>query len=284
MTARPSRPADPAFDGTSYAAATAHHRAHDDEVLAPVRWRAGLRVLDVGCGVGDLTRSLADLVAPGGEVLGVDASASQVDVARAGGARPDVRFAVARVQDLDAVVPDGWADVVVSVATLHWVPEADQPRAHDRLARVLAPGGTLRLDQGGAGQIGSARPVLDDVAAAHGLGPSPWFFPDARTLGDLLAGAGLVVDDVRLVRQRRALPDRDAMAAWLVSQVLPGYLRGPDAPRGEDRRALERAAVAACATALRRADGSYDQDYVRAQALARAPLGGSRVDRATAYP
>lgn len=266
--------ADAAFSGSAYAGATGHHRAHDADVLAPVAWRAGMRVLDLGCGVGDLTALLAELVAPG-EVLGVDSSASQVEHARAAApARPGLRFEVARAQELDRVVPVGWADVVLSVAVLHWVVEAEQPPVFAQVARALAPGGVFRLDMGGAGQIEDTRAVLDQVAAEHGVGGSPWCFPDVAAATALLVGAGMRPVSVELRRQRRAMPDEAALEGWLRSQVLPGYgradHRGPaadPAPRAE----FEAEAVRRCVRALRREDGSFDQDYVRLDAVAVRP-------------
>ena len=43
----------------------------------------GMRVLDVGSGAGDVALLLADLVGPGGEVVGVDRAAAALDTARA---------------------------------------------------------------------------------------------------------------------------------------------------------------------------------------------------------
>lgn len=256
--------ADARFTGARYAAATGHHRAHDADVLAPVAWRAGMRVLDLGCGVGDLTARVAALVAPG-EVLGVDSSASQVGHARAANPGPGLRYEVARAQELDRVVPTGWADVVLSVAVLHWVVEADQPVVMAQVARVLAPDGVLRLDMGGAGQIADTRVVLDEVAGEHGVAGSPWFFPDEAAATALLVGAGLRPVKVRLVRQRRGMADEAALEGWLRSQVLPGYGRGEALAA---REAFEEEAVRRCAAALRREDGSFDQHYVRLDAVA----------------
>ena len=47
----------------------------------------GERVLDVGCGGGDLSMAAAGAVGPGGSVLGVDLSADELDVARVRAAR-----------------------------------------------------------------------------------------------------------------------------------------------------------------------------------------------------
>jgi len=268
--------ADAAFCGAAYAGATGHHRAHDADVLSPVVWRPGMRVLDVGCGVGDLTARVADLVAPG-EVLGVDASASQVAHAAAHarttagppGPGAGLRFAVARAQELDRLVPAGWADVVLSVAVLHWVPEVDQPVVMAQVARALAPDGVFRADMGGAGQIEDTRAVLEEVAAEHGVGGSSWFFPDEATAGRLLDQGGLAPVRVQLRRQLRGMRDQEALERWLRSQVLPGYGRGGDPVRDSPARAaFEADAVARCVRLLRRQDGSYDQHYVRLDAVA----------------
>ncbi|HEU4674780.1 MAG TPA: methyltransferase domain-containing protein [Motilibacteraceae bacterium] len=253
------------WDGRLYAENTAHHRTNDANILADLRPPADGTVLDVGCGVGDLTERLTELV-PQGRVLGVDADPSMVEQA-AHRARPGLAFAVAPVQDLGAVADDASVDLVVSTACLHWVPAADQPVAVAELARVLRPGGTLRVDMGGAGQIAATRELLDAVSESLGGPASPWFFPTPEEYGELLARAGFDVGTarVRLLRQRRPVPDESAVLGWLRSQVLIAYTARMDADVATaftaevERRAVEE---------LRREDGSYDQDYVRLDVLA----------------
>ena len=212
------------FDGTLYAAATGHHRAHDGEVLDGLDLAPGDRVLDVGCGVGDLTLALWEAVQPGGTVVGLDVSASVLErAAAAAGDRPGLSWVRAPAQDVARAAGPDSADAVVSVATLHWVPGGDQQQVLAGIARVLRPGGRLRLDMGGAGQLADVFAVLDRVSAAHGGGPCPLFFPDAATYRALAESAGLVVQRCELVAQRRDLGDADGVDAWLVSQVLPAY-------------------------------------------------------------
>ena len=52
------------------------------ELLMRAGIRAGMKVVDLGCGTGMVTQLLAELVGPGGEVVGVDYSAAQVEEAR----------------------------------------------------------------------------------------------------------------------------------------------------------------------------------------------------------
>jgi trans-aconitate 2-methyltransferase len=176
--------------------------------------------------------------------------------------RSHVDFLTASAQQLQTVAAERSYDAVFSVAVLHWIPAGDHPGVLAQIHRVLRPGGVFRAEFGGAGQISAVRAVLDEEARAVGGGPAPWYFPDADTYRTLLATAGLSTSDgwVRLLRQRRSVPDADALLGWLRSQVLLGY----DAVVPTDeletfRRRAESRAVAE----LRRVDGSFDQDYVR---------------------
>jgi trans-aconitate methyltransferase len=269
VTAPSGAPSDAPFTGALYAANTAHHRAHDGALLADVPLGPGVRVLDLGCGTGDLTARVAERVrGGGGGVLGIDASASQVGHARAAHAAAGLEFAVGRAQDLARLVPARSFDVVLSVATLHWVPRSDQPAVFTALARALRAGGVLRIDMGGQGQIEAARSVLDEVSARHGGPASPWYFPGPQEYRELLEEAGFAVRRVRLLHQRRPFPDPAAFEGWLRSQVLPAYLPGV-APGRRTRFAAD--AVRQGVARLRRGDGSLDQDYVRLDVVALAP-------------
>nr|WP_269205074.1 class I SAM-dependent methyltransferase [Motilibacter aurantiacus] len=242
--------------------------------MAPLGLRPGKRVVDVGCGTGELPERVARAVVPegapagSGEVVGVEPDPSLYAVASAR-SRPGLRFVPARAQELASAVGDSGAfDAVLSVAALHWVDGADHPLVLSQMAAVLRPEGLLRLDFGGAGQIERPREVLDAVAREHGLAGAGWYFPEAADYGVLLAAAGFSLVDgwARLVRQRRPFADADALRLWLRSQVLPAYLAGVDdaAAAAFSAEAEER-----CVQELRREDGSYDQDYVRLDVLAR---------------
>ena len=259
------------WDGQLYAANTAHHRRYDDVVLSTLAVARHGQVLDLGCGVGELTAALAAMV-PDGAVLGVDASPDMVDTARRRATAPNVVFTTALAQRLAEVTEAGTFDAVVSVAALHWIPATDHPGVLAGIARALRPGGVFRASFGGAGQIEPLRAVLDAESTALGGGADPWFFPDPERYAGLLAGAGLRTEPdgwVRLVRQRRSFPDTASFTGWLRSQVLIAY----DAvlPAGAVTEFRDRAVRRALAE-LGRPDGSYDQDFVRLDLRAVLPI------------
>ncbi|MBN0038586.1 methyltransferase domain-containing protein [Cellulosimicrobium cellulans] len=93
-------------------------------------------VLDLGCGPGHLSAVLQSRW-PEAHVLGVDASAAMIERARSQ-ATATTRY---ELGDLRSWTPPAAADVVVSNATLQWIP--DHLDLLPRLAGFVAPGGAL---------------------------------------------------------------------------------------------------------------------------------------------
>jgi ubiquinone/menaquinone biosynthesis C-methylase UbiE len=116
-----------------------------EDVLRRAGLASGMRVLDIGCGVGDVSLLAAELVGPAGEVLGVDRSPDAIDVAsrRAAvrGCRR-VRFAAA---DLDAFATPERFDAVIGRLVLLYLPD---PAATLRwLCGLLRPGGIVAMQE-----------------------------------------------------------------------------------------------------------------------------------------
>ncbi len=104
------------------------------DLLARVGADRPARVVDLGCGPGNLTALLAKRW-PAAEVVGVDASAEMVEAAR-GANVEGVRFEVGDLRSWRAERP---VDVLISNATLQWVPgHLDLLPA---LVDAVAPGG-----------------------------------------------------------------------------------------------------------------------------------------------
>lgn len=255
------------WDGAAYALGAAHHRAYDDYVLAPLGLRSGMRVLDVGCGTGELSAHVAGIVTAGGgagEVVGVEPDPSQLQGARRHAAA-GLRIVEGRAQEITQLV-QGPFDVVLSVAVLQWVPWADHGPILRSMGGLLRDGGALRLDLGGSGQIAAVREVLDPLAARYG-GRAPWTFPTVEDYLPLLDDAGFTTGAdgwVRLTRQPRRFPDAGSFLTWLRSQIFNGYARDMEPAQ---IGAFSRVAEEMCVDRLRNSDGSFDQEYVRLDVL-----------------
>lgn len=106
----------------------------------------GARVLDVGCGIGDLSRYVAALAGPDGEVVAIDRSDEALAAARASEADPRAAPIRYRAVDLSGDLPVlGRFDAIVGRRVLMYLPDAAATLA--RLAAMAAPGGILAFQE-----------------------------------------------------------------------------------------------------------------------------------------
>jgi trans-aconitate 2-methyltransferase len=107
-----------------------------EDLLALVKVRDGMRVADLGCGTGELTRRLADAL-PNSDVVGIDNSPQMLQRA-SDQERPGLRFEQASIEEMHGEAE--W-DLVFSHAAIQWVDDHDE--LIPRLLRLAKPGGQL---------------------------------------------------------------------------------------------------------------------------------------------
>jgi trans-aconitate 2-methyltransferase len=122
------------WDPDRYEQFSSERYAPFDDLVKLVKVREGMRVVDLGCGTGELTSRLADRL-PHSEVLGIDASPEMLERARKR-ARAGLRFEEGVIEAVD-----GQWDLVFSHAAIQWVD--DHPSLVPRLLSLVRPGGQL---------------------------------------------------------------------------------------------------------------------------------------------
>jgi ubiquinone/menaquinone biosynthesis C-methylase UbiE len=127
----------------------------------------GMRVLDLACGPGTLSRPLAALVGPQGEVVGVDLAAGMIQLARETRIQ-NARFEVMDIERLD--FPDAMFDAAACGHGLQFVP--DLGRALREARRVLRPGSRFAASVPLNGATQRPWKVMDEVVDRW-LPPAP---------------------------------------------------------------------------------------------------------------
>ncbi len=224
------------------------------EWLAP---QAGERILDVGCGDGQLTARLA---ATGAIVTGVDASTAMVEAARARGIDADHAQAE-QLPYLDAAF-----DAVFSNAALHWV--RDQKAMLAEVRRVLRPGGRFVAEMGGHGNIAAIRVAFTVVLARYGHSEAEDgvnYYPSPDAYRRRLERNGFTIE--RMEHFPRPTPlGEGGMAAWIRT-----FRRGVlDSIPDDLRDKIVEETCALLDPALRDEDGKWVADYVRLRFIALA--------------
>jgi trans-aconitate 2-methyltransferase len=191
------------------------------DLLALVQPRPDMRVIDLGCGTGELTRVLYQRLGAQ-ETIGIDNSPAML-ARTAAFAGDGLSF---RSGDIGAFSGTGDFDLVFSNAALHWVP--DHPALLARLTAALREGG----------QFAAQVPANDDhpshvtAVAVAGEDPfrdalaghfrqSPVLAPEAYAT--LLHDLGFREQHVRLQVYAHVLESPEAVIEWVRGSVLTDY-------------------------------------------------------------
>ena len=146
---------------------------------------SGQRVLDLGCGTGDLTAEIADR---GVDVVGIDAAESMVAQARQ--KYPDRSFEVADAREYEP----GDFDAVFSNAALHWIPSEDHEAVLSMVGEALGADGRFVAEFGGRGNVSQVVDALRAELGDRGYDADhSWYFPSIGEYAPRLERHGLEV-------------------------------------------------------------------------------------------
>lgn len=180
--------------------------SHIVELLAP---KQGEKILDLGCGTGDLAKKIAEC---GADVTGSDKSENMI--VQAMNKYPDIKFIV---QDATKMEYHEEFDAVFSNAALHWIKPPN--KALQGIYNSLKKGGRFVAELGGKGniQILSDEIIKQINAAGFQFNKEhfPWFFPSIGEYSTLMEETGFRVTFAQHFDRPTTLSGEKGLRNWI---------------------------------------------------------------------
>src|SRR5262245_18444354 len=201
--------------------------------------RPGMRVADVGCGVGMVTAELAEVVGPDGHVVGIDASSDQIARARARSNGRGATVSFVEASATDTGLPRESFDLVYNRFLL--IHPADPEGALREMRALLKPGGILVCEDGDLTASGSAPPsALGAFADLWGrLGPRRGVdYTLGRRLFQMVAAAGFPAPEVTFNQPVLARGEGKRLLELSVAEAGPAFVDAGLITAGELRHTL----------------------------------------------
>jgi SAM-dependent methyltransferase len=194
-------------------------------VLLEAGLRRGMRVADLGCGVGTVTALLADLVGPGGHAVGIDASAAQLAQARVLLCPRGTNTSFVEASATATGLPRESFNLVYCRLLLIHLPNPEE--ALREMRALLKPGGILVCEDGDLTSAGSEPPsALDAFAELWGrLGPKRGVdYTLGRRLFHLVRAAGFPEPQIAFNQPVRARGDTKRLLELSVAEAGPTFV------------------------------------------------------------
>jgi trans-aconitate 2-methyltransferase len=195
------------------------------DLLSMIRPRHGMRVADLGCGTGKLTRLLHTTL-EARDTIGIDRSPRMLDATEQDDLPPGLRFEVGTIESFPG--DRGMFDLIFSNAAYHWVD--DHRSLLMRLRAALAPGGQIAFQvpaQHHSPSHVTAEELTREAPFRSAFGgwhrPQPVLEPAAYA--SLLYQLGFAKPSVRLIVYPHVLAGPAEVVEWMKGTLLTEYAR-----------------------------------------------------------
>ena len=224
------------WDAEQYKQSSSNQKQWGTELLSKLGLKGNEHVLDVGCGDGILTASMAKML-PHGMAVGVDISEEMIALAEKNFPQrdnPNLRFITKDARKLDF---DGEFDAVFSNACLHWI--IDHSTVLQGIKRSLKDSGKMLVQMGGKGNAEeliriTERLIKSERWARYFNGFSfPYGFYSPEEYTAWLTDLHFKIGRAELIPKQMVFENRQSLAHWIETTWLPYTQAVPEHFRNE---------------------------------------------------
>lgn len=215
------------WDASAYDQLPLPHQRWGRDTIRRLALTGDETVMELGCGTGRDAELLLDAL-PNGRVVAVDGSEQMLAQLRhrLAGRLDRITVVQADLRQASRQLFNEPVDAVLSVATLHWLPDHDV--IFQTVAASLRTGGRFVAEAGGAGNVDRVRAALRAVSRGGGSeedGGQLWNFAGAEQTTRRLRRAGFTDITVELVPDSAVLEPGEQFESYLTTVILAAQLR-----------------------------------------------------------
>jgi len=213
------------FDADKYIKASSHQRQWGNKLIQQLNLKGHERILDLGCGDGELTAHLAELV-PDGSVIGIDASKNMITSAQNNHKAENIEFQLMDINDMDFHEE---FDVIFSNAALHWIKDHNELLANAR--KSLRKEGVLLFNFAADGNCTNFLKVIKRAIVEKKYQSYfrdfdwPWYMPTENEYRKILNLANFSETSVFTENADRYFSNSEEMIKWLDQPSLVPFLK-----------------------------------------------------------
>ncbi|KAG6331607.1 hypothetical protein ID866_7483 [Astraeus odoratus] len=203
-------------DGYNCTASFVYSEEYTEPIMKWLKPSPGDRIIDLGCGSGELTVKIQDAVGYEGLVVGIDCNHDMLAKASQNGLKNSILCDLQNMRIPTDMYSEKTFDAAFSNAALHWCKKSPSG-VLDGVKRMLKDGGRFICEMGGHLNCIGVRNSLHHAIRRRGLDPDsldPWYFPSVQQYGKLLESAGFRVDTISLVPRMTPL-NEGGLREWL---------------------------------------------------------------------
>lgn len=254
------------FDADKYIQASSHQRQWGNKLIQQLHLIGNERILDLGCGDGELTAQLAELV-PDGSVLGIDASKNMITSAQKKHNIENVKFQLMDINEINFI---NEFDVVYSNAVLHWIKDHNKLLAN--VKNSLRKDGVLLFNFAADGNCSYfmkviKRAILEKKYQSYFSNFDwPWYMPTANEYKKILNQANFTETNAWSENVDKYFSNSEEMIQWIDQPSLVPFLQYVDIP---DKRTFRNSVIEQMIIETSQSDGTCFETFRRINVFAK---------------
>ena len=207
----------------NYDSTSVHQQQHTFlELVSSIKINCGFKCLDIGCGTGNNTVLLADLVGEDGHVVGVDPDEKRIAVAiKKYKHLVNLSFLVGK--SVDFPFRNGGYDLIVSNMVMHWVQYDKKVETYKMVFNALKPGGLFANDEVSRRTEVICRFLSFTTKEVCDLINNSVFCISPENNREMFANLGFEIVQLNEIKRRKCFQSLDLYFTW-IDATLHGYV------------------------------------------------------------